>query len=284
LLIPPEESLSPIAKKRLAAIREFSDLGSGFRVAALDLEIRGAGNLLGGEQSGHIEAVGFDMYMKLLEQTIKELKGEPVEDDIRATVNLHVDLRVDESYIPDMNQRLTVYRRVAAVRTESELDRLMDEVRDRYGPPPDSVLNLAEYASIRLMADRIGVESLDREGTIVVLRFRPDARLDPAWLLRVMHERGDVVLVPPATLKLDLKNTGDGGAARRRGGQQPRKGGDPVAGGSWWAARARTGEVAPGFSRDEILKPAKEDPRAGGGLFTRVGGLLRELSAGGSIG
>ena len=96
LLIPPEDTLSPVAKKRLAAIREFSDLGSGFRVAALDLEIRGAGNLLGGEQSGHIEAIGFDMYMKLLEQTIKELKGEEVEDEIRANVNLRVDLRIDE--------------------------------------------------------------------------------------------------------------------------------------------------------------------------------------------
>ena len=154
LLVPPEDSLSPVAKKRLAAIREFSDLGSGFRVAALDLEIRGAGNLLGGEQSGHIEAVGFDMYMKLLEETIKELKGEEIEDDLRATVNLRVDLRVDETYIPDVNQRLTVYRRMAAVRTEPDLDRIMDEVRDRYGPPPDSVLNLAEYAAIRLMADR----------------------------------------------------------------------------------------------------------------------------------
>ena len=118
LLIPPEDTLSPVAKKRLAAIREFSDLGSGFRVAALDLEIRGAGNLLGGEQSGHIEAVGFDMYMKLLEQTIKELKGEELEDEVRANVNLRVDLRIDDAYIPDMNQRLTVYRRMAAVRTD----------------------------------------------------------------------------------------------------------------------------------------------------------------------
>ena len=100
LLIPPEEALSPVAKKRLAAIREFSDLGSGFRVAALDLEIRGAGNLLGGEQSGHIEAVGFDMYMKLLEQTIKELKGEEIEDEIRANVNLRVDLRIDDELHP----------------------------------------------------------------------------------------------------------------------------------------------------------------------------------------
>jgi transcription-repair coupling factor (superfamily II helicase) len=283
LLIPPEESLSPIAKKRLAAIREFSDLGSGFRVAALDLEIRGAGNLLGGEQSGHIEAVGFDMYMKLLEQTIKELKGEEIDAEIRTSVNLRVDLRVDETYIPDMNQRLTVYRRLAGVRTEEELDRLMDEVRDRYGPPPDSVLNLAEYASIRLMADRIGVESLDREGQTVVIKFRPDARLDPAWLLRLINQRGDLVLVPPATLKLDLKRAAaaPGSAGRPR---PSRKGGDPVAGGSWWAARAKTGDVAPGFTREAILRPTKEDPRAQGGVFLRLGALLRELSAGGSIG
>jgi transcription-repair coupling factor (superfamily II helicase) len=285
LLIPPEETLSPVAKKRLAAIREFSDLGSGFRVAALDLEIRGAGNLLGGEQSGHIEAVGFDMYMKLLEQTIKELKGEEIEDDNRANVNLRVDLRVDESYIPDMNQRLTVYRRMAAVRNEQELDKLMDEVRDRYGPPPDSVMNLAEYASIRVLSDRLRVESLDRDGQTIVLKFRPDAKVDPAWLFRVIQERDDATLLPPATLKLDLK-----AAEKQREhraplmkDKRPRKGGDPVAGGSWWAARARAGEVAPGFTRDEIMRPAKEDPRAEGGIFSRVSGLLRELSAGGSI-
>ena len=290
LLIPPEDSLSPVAKKRLAAIREFSDLGSGFRVAALDLEIRGAGNLLGGEQSGHIEAVGFDMYMKLLEQTIKELKGEEIEDEVRANVNLRVDLRIDNDYIPDMNQRLTVYRRMAAVRTDEELDRLVLEVRDRYGPLPESVLNLSEYASIRLLADRIGLESVDREGPSVVLKFRPDAKLDPAWLFRVVQARGDVTLVPPATLKLDFKK---GTAPKPQPGQAARssasvstskKGRDPVAGGSWWAARAHSGEVAPGFTKDEILRPAAEDPRADDGVFARVSGLLRELSGGRSIG
>src|SRR5688500_1394507 len=122
LLIPPEEALSPVAKKRLAAIREFSDLGSGFRVAALDLEIRGAGNLLGGEQSGHIDAVGFEMYMKLLEETVRELKGEEIEDDVRSTVNLGVDLKIDGDYIPDMNQRLMVYRKIAATRTDRDLE------------------------------------------------------------------------------------------------------------------------------------------------------------------
>ena len=139
LLIPPQESLSAVARKRLAAIKEFSDLGSGFRVAALDLEIRGAGNLLGGEQSGHIDAVGFEMYMKLLEESIRELKGEEIEDDVRATVNLRVDLKIDDGYIPDMNQRLMVYRKVAAARTETELKNTLEELQrpvrraDRFG-------------------------------------------------------------------------------------------------------------------------------------------------------
>src|SRR6185369_2904923 len=139
LLIPPEENLSPVAKKRLAAIKEFSDLGSGFRVAALDLEIRGAGNLLGGEQSGHIETVGFEMYMKLLEQTVQELKGEEIEDDVRAVVNLRVDLKIEDAYVPDMNQRLSIYRKVADARTDVELDRILAELRDRYGPIPEAV-------------------------------------------------------------------------------------------------------------------------------------------------
>src|SRR6266446_3363591 len=205
LLIPPEDNLAPIAKKRLAAIKEFSDLGSGFRVAALDLEIRGAGNLLGGEQSGQIESVGFDMYMKLLEQTIKELKGEEIEDEVRANVNLRVDLRIAETYIPDMNQRLTIYRRMAGVRSEDELGKLVEEVRDRYGPPPPSIENLAEYAYIRLLADRIGLESIDREGQLVVLKFRPEAKIDPAWLFKIVQERKDIQLTPPATLKLNME-------------------------------------------------------------------------------
>ena len=139
LLIPAEQTLSPIARRRLAAIREFSDLGSGFRIAALDLEIRGAGNLLGGEQSGHIEAVGFDMYMKLLEETIRELKGEELEDERRAAVNLRLDLRIDEAYVPDMNQRLTVYRRLRQRAEAARRSRpCLAELGDRYGATPGS--------------------------------------------------------------------------------------------------------------------------------------------------
>ncbi len=214
LLIPAEETLTPIARRRLAAIREFSDLGSGFRIAALDLEIRGAGNLLGGEQSGHIEAIGFDMYVQLLDQTIRELKGEDLEDDRRAIVNLRLNLRLDESYVPDMNQRLMVYRRMASVRTQEEVTSYLAELRDRYGPPPPSVLHLAEYARLRLQADRLGLERIDREGSIVVLKFRQDAKVDPTLLLALMKRRGDLTLMPPAVLRLDLSKRKTGLAER----------------------------------------------------------------------
>ena len=295
LLIPPEDSLSPVAKKRLAAIKEFSDLGSGFRVAALDLEIRGAGNLLGGEQSGHIETLGFEMYMKLLEQTVRELKGEELEDDARANVNLRVDLRIDESYVRDMNQRLMLYRKVAAARREEDIDRVLEEAVDRYGPLPTSVLNLADYGRIRVMADRLGIDTIDREGRTVVLKFRPPAKVDPARIVSMVRQRSDLALVPPAGLRLSLDGApGPGAAPPLKVGTAPapqpaprapqrdrsglgRSGSRPQAAPSWWTARARAGEVKPGFSKEEILRPAKDDPRGPGGVFQGVGGLLSEL-------
>jgi transcription-repair coupling factor (superfamily II helicase) len=273
LLIPPQEALSPVARKRLAAIREFSDLGSGFRVAALDLEIRGAGNLLGGEQSGHIEAVGFEMYMKLLEQTVRELKGEEIEDDVRATVNLRVDLKLDESYVADMNQRLMVYRKVAAARTERELDSVLAEVKDRYGPPPPAMLNLADYGRIRIMADRLGVESVDREGRFVVIKFRPVGRVDPARLIQVVTEWPGATLVPPVTLKLDLEATATpaASAGRRRPSRDQ--------GTSWWTARATAGRVQAGFTKEEMLRRPDQDPRAENGIFGRLEELFNILSS-----
>lgn len=312
LLIPPEMSLSPVAKKRLAAIREFSDLGSGFRVAALDLEIRGAGNLLGGEQSGHIEAVGFEMYMKLLEQAVRELKGEEIDDDVRATVNLGIDIRIEASYVPDMAQRLVVYRKVAAARSEQEVDEILDEVRDRYGPLPESMLNLGEYGRIRVMADRLGLESVDRHGEHVVLKFRENAGSrapDPQRVLGLMTRRPDLTLLPPSSLRLSLLGDARASAGRlahgergvqpragisaskslahhpdrggrlpgREEGQRrgPAEGRSPTA--SWWTARATAGSVESGFSKQEILKPPSEQPRAEGGIFDRVGGLLQQL-------
>jgi transcription-repair coupling factor (superfamily II helicase) len=289
LLIPPEENLSPVAKKRLAAIKEFSDLGSGFRVAALDLEIRGAGNLLGGEQSGHIDTVGFEMYMKLLEQTVRELKGEDIEDDVRATINLGVDLRIDESYVPDMNQRLMLYRKVAAARREEEIDRVLDEALDRYGPLPDSVLNLADYGRIRVMADTLGLDTIDREGRTVVLKFRPQAKVDPVRLVSLVRQRPDLTLAPPAAVRLNMDGIRDSGlGVRGDSGSKSAKSSIPnpksrlarVEGvPSWWTSRAREKDIRPGFTKEKMLKPtAKHDPRAPGGMFEQVGGLLSLLS------
>jgi transcription-repair coupling factor (superfamily II helicase) len=272
LLIPPQESLSPVARKRLAAIREFSDLGSGFRVAALDLEIRGAGNLLGGEQSGHIDAVGFEMYMKLLEETVRELKGEEIEDEVRATVNLRVDLKIDEEYVPDMNQRLMVYRKVAASRTERELESVLADVRDRYGELPPAMLNLAEYGRLRVTADRLGIESIDREGRFVVIKFRPVAKIDPRRLIELVTEWPGATLVPPVTLKLDLE------AAAGAASAVTRKRTLRDQGTSWWTARATAGQVQAGFSKEEILRRPEQDPRGETGVFGRLEELFNILS------
>jgi transcription-repair coupling factor (superfamily II helicase) len=295
LLIPPEQTLSPVARQRLAAIREFSDLGSGFRIAAMDLEIRGAGNLLGGQQSGHIEAVGFDMYTKLLEETIRELKGEEIEDDRRAAVNLKLNLRIEESYITDMNQRLAAYRRMASTRTVQEVDSLLSEFTDRYGPTTESLLNLAEYSRLRALSDRLGLDTVDREGTGVVFKFRQDAKLDPVWLLRMVQSRGDLTLLPPATLKLDLfrpveppKSVPETkkpaipppGRLKPKREFRTKTPDAPPGRESWWTTRATSGDVSSGFSREEILAQASPDPRAPGGLFERVRQVLDELSRG----
>ncbi len=280
LLIPPEEALSPVARKRLSAMKEFSDLGSGFRVAALDLEIRGAGNLLGGEQSGTIDAVGFEMYRTLLEETIRELKGEDLEDDVRATVNLKVDFRLDETYVPDMNQRLMIYRRMAGARSEDDIGRLVVEVRDRYGPPPTSVLNLADFARIRVLADGLGVETIDRADSSLVIKFRPGTKVDLSQVIALVQERGDLQLLPPNSLKLDLKFDRAVEPAKsplQKANELPRAKIQRKP--SWWTARATTGEVMPGFTKAEILKAAPEDPRAPDGVLVKVTELLEELRA-----
>ena len=278
LVVPADDALSPVARQRLSAIREFSELGSGFRVAALDLEIRGAGNLLGAQQSGHIEAIGFDMYVKLLEQTVRELKGEDVDDARRARVNLGVELRIDESYITETNQRLAVYRKVAAAIDEAALRAALDEVSDRYGPLHRSVLRLAEYGRVRVLADALGVESIDREGPLLVLRFRTDAPVEPRRLVEFVSRRSAVTLTPPGVIRLDLAAAaGDAdttaGSTSLAVGQRLRQ-----ARTSWWTGRATAGEVSAGFTESETR--ASPDPAAGQGLefLTRVSGLLSELS------
>ena len=227
LVVPADNVLSPVARRRLAAIREFSDLGSGFRVAALDLEIRGAGNLLGAQQSGHIEAIGFDMYVKLLEQTVRELQGEVVQDERKARVNLGVDLRIDESYVAETDQRLAVYRKVATASDETALAAALDEVADRYGPLHPSLVRLAEYGRVRVRASRLGVEAIDREALRLVMRFGEDAPLDPGRLVEFVSSRRGISLTPAGVVRLDLGAVAD--AQTREGAAGGRDGGASVA-------------------------------------------------------
>jgi len=208
LLIPNEESLTDIARRRLAAIREFSDLGAGFRIAALDLELRGAGNLLGAQQSGQIDAIGFDLYTQMLERTVRELKGEPVEDEVSTAINLAVDIRIPEDYIYDMSQRLRTYKRISSAETESELADVHAEIEDRYGPIPETIDNLFEYARLRREASKLGIISIDREGDRLAVKFTEQAKINPDKLIAMISE-GAASFAPSGVLKIGLESQDD---------------------------------------------------------------------------
>ncbi len=209
LLVPPATVLSEIARKRLAAIQEFSDLGAGFRIAALDLELRGAGNLLGGEQSGHIQAVGLDLYVKLLEQSILELKGEAPRDTPRAVLNLKLDLRLPTEYVPEVHQRLSLYKRVSQARDVDEIDRLRSEIRDRYGPLPPSVEELLKYALLRLRAEALGVLQVDRAGPALHVRLSGEGLLGPDRLVGLVRRLPGAALSPQGILRAPLPDVDD---------------------------------------------------------------------------
>ncbi|MBL8152050.1 MAG: transcription-repair coupling factor, partial [Blastocatellia bacterium] len=204
LLIPSEKLLTPVARKRLAAIREFSDLGSGFRIAALDLELRGAGNLLGGEQSGQIEAIGFDLYCKMLERTVQELRGQQIEDEVSANINLGIDVRIPEDYIADMGQRLRTYKRISSALDQKELAAVKEELEDRYGRSPEPVENLFKYALLRAFASRVGVVSIDREGLQLAIKWSEKAKIDPQKLIDLVSSNKEATFSPSGVLKLRL--------------------------------------------------------------------------------
>ncbi|MGA8762166.1 MAG: transcription-repair coupling factor [Candidatus Sulfotelmatobacter sp.] len=205
LLLPPEIELTPIARRRLAALKEFSDLGAGFKIAALDLELRGAGNLLGGEQSGHIEAIGFELYTQMLERAVREMKGEAAPDEAETQLNLGLNIRVPGDYIPEENQRLQMYKRVARVETESQLSDVAAELEDRYGPPPPAVRNLLDYASLKLLCMRVGVNSIERKRDFVSFKFRQTAIVDPEQLARFVSAQRGAQFTPDGMLKFVLK-------------------------------------------------------------------------------
>ncbi len=186
LLIPPEQELTEVARRRLAALKEFSDLGAGFKIAALDLELRGAGNMLGGEQSGHIEAVGFELYTSMLEEAVAKLKGEEHVEVPATQLSLGIGLRIDESYIAEENQRLRMYKLIAGIQSETALDDVRAELEDRYGPVPESLRHLLDAARLRLECERIGVAQIDRKRDQLHIRFTENAGIDPGRLMKLV--------------------------------------------------------------------------------------------------
>jgi len=202
LLIPSDDSLTPIARRRLAAIQEFSELGAGFRIAALDLELRGAGNLLGGQQHGHIEAIGFDLYCQLLERTVEELRTGTELPDVETAISLKVDLKIPPDFIDDELQRLRIYKQIASTRAEAEVDDLYRELEDRLGELPLPVRNLLEYARLRVLGRARGVTSIERTAHGIDIRFHESARIDPERIVELVGRGDGVSFAPPTTMRI----------------------------------------------------------------------------------
>jgi transcription-repair coupling factor (superfamily II helicase) len=201
LLVPVDRELSEVARKRLAALKEFSDLGAGFKIAALDLELRGAGSLLGGEQSGHINAVGFDMYIRMLEEAVREMKGEEVPLEIHSTINLGFEIRIPAEYIPEDNQRLRAYKKIADAKSREVAEELLAEFADRYGPVPPEVRLLVEFGQVKNLAQAMGIESVERRQGMFQLKFHAEAKIDPAKLMKLVQESPGATFSPAGVLR-----------------------------------------------------------------------------------
>ena len=205
LLVPPQTVLSEVARKRLSAMKEFSELGAGFRIAALDLELRGAGNMLGRQQHGHIEAVGFDIYTQMLERAVSRLKGEESAPELRTTLSLGLDVRIPQDYIPSENLRLRTYKKISSIKTDDEKNDVAKELEDRFGSLPVSVGNLLEYAALKSICERLRISAVERHGNRLAVRFHPETTLDPATLVSVVRSREGIRLDPSGVLWMEVE-------------------------------------------------------------------------------
>jgi transcription-repair coupling factor (superfamily II helicase) len=208
LLVPAEGSLSALARRRLAALREFSDLGAGFRIAALDLELRGAGNLLGAQQHGHVNAVGFDLYCQMLERAVAERRGEAAPPELRATLNLGLEIRIPSEYVPNENLRLRSYKRIAEIASEAQREEVARELADRFGPLPRSVENLLDYAVLKALCERLQVASVERRNEKVAVRFHEQTSVAPERVVHLVRSNRGLRLDPAGVLWIPLRPDG----------------------------------------------------------------------------
>lgn len=193
LLYRRDKLLREVAEKRLAALREFTDLGSGFKIAMRDLEIRGAGNLLGAEQHGHMEAVGYDLYCKMLNEAVKHLKGEMEEETFNTTMDLNVDAYIPDSYIPNEYQKLDIYKRVAAIENEEEMEDMLEELIDRFGDIPKKVETLLAVASLKAIAHSAYVTAVEQKGERFTFSMYEKAKVQPQKIPGLLEQfKGDL--------------------------------------------------------------------------------------------
>jgi transcription-repair coupling factor (superfamily II helicase) len=207
MVIPGRQALSDVAAKRLRALQEFSELGAGFRLAAADLEIRGAGELLGSRQHGHIGSLGFDLYCQLLERAVSELKGEPIDEALPVTISLGVDIKVPQTYLPDSADRLVLYKRLSHAKTGEDIDRLQGETEDRCGHMPSAAQNLFAMGRLRLIAVAQGIKNIDLTAEQLQIRFHEGPRIEVHQLVKGLQKSGGT-LTPSGMLVLPPPTTG----------------------------------------------------------------------------
>ena len=204
-LVPGEDIVTEEAKKRLQAIQEMSYLGAGFRLALKDLEIRGAGNLLGAEQSGHIQAVGFDLYMEMLEKAVAELKGMKIEEEFESSINLKADAFIPEEYIDDMTLRLGIYRRIASSKTHDTLKAIESEMEDRFGKIPEEVKNLTDIMRLKITARELLITTIRESDGRISVTFSPETKVEPKDIFELRTKSGVNMSFLPDGFDLDLK-------------------------------------------------------------------------------
>ncbi len=195
LLVPAAGSLDETAQRRLRVIEEMTELGAGFQLAMRDLEIRGAGNLLGAEQHGHIAAVGFDLYTKLLAEAVRELKGEPPQASVDPVLTVGVEALLPDAYVPEVSQRLAIYQRLTELEGDDEIAAMGAELADRFGPPPPAVLALLDVVGLRAFGRRLGVERLEAGGGRALVTFAPSTPVAPERILAVIGRGGSGVMM-----------------------------------------------------------------------------------------
>ena len=205
-LIPGEDIITEEARKKLEAIQEMGYLGAGFRLALRDLEIRGAGNMLGAEQSGHIEAVGFDMYMDMLKNTVAELKGEKTEPKVEPAINLGITALIPEEYIENPDLRLSIYRKIASAKGIKGLRNMLDELKDRFGALPEKTERLIEIMELKVMARNLYITSMDNLSGRIRIYFDPETPVKPERILSLYRDgREFLSFLPEGGIELDLR-------------------------------------------------------------------------------